>query len=156
MVPPVPRPPQRNLHSRPYHSTAQRRLWPHGSPGWQGFRIAGAENKGRDRLVQSVPPSKWPPSTLCPFGKDNVGTKDLQHLAPLNTHRLRHGKVSRYPLAAATKASAIPVFPDVGSMISMPGFSLPAFSASQSWRHRSCTSPNRPGCVPRSLPYDCL
>ena len=35
-----------------------------------------------------------------------------------------------YPLTVATIASAIPVFPDVGSTIVSPGFSKPFFSAS--------------------------
>jgi len=35
-----------------------------------------------------------------------------------------------YPRAAATKASAIPVFPEVGSTIVFPGPSCPFFSAS--------------------------
>ena len=35
-----------------------------------------------------------------------------------------------YPLAAATEASPIPVFPDVGSIIVAPGFNAPYFSAS--------------------------
>ena len=40
-------------------------------------------------------------------------------------------KVSLYPRAAATNASAIPVFPLVGSTSSTPGFSTPRSSASQ-------------------------
>ena len=39
--------------------------------------------------------------------------------------------VMAYPRAAATKASAIPVFPLVGSISSLPGASTPRFSASQ-------------------------
>jgi len=35
-----------------------------------------------------------------------------------------------YPLAAAMAEMAIPVLPDVGSMIVPPGFSLPVCSAS--------------------------
>ena len=38
--------------------------------------------------------------------------------------------ISLYPLAAATDASPIPVLPDVGSMIVVSLFNLPAFSAS--------------------------
>ena len=37
--------------------------------------------------------------------------------------------VKEYPLAAATKARAMPVFPLVGSMIRVPFFNVPAFSA---------------------------
>ena len=36
----------------------------------------------------------------------------------------------RYPRAAATEASPIPVLPEVGSMMAEPGFSLPPASAS--------------------------
>ena len=39
--------------------------------------------------------------------------------------------VMAYPRAAATKASAMPVLPLVGSISSLPGFSMPRFSASQ-------------------------
>ncbi len=39
-------------------------------------------------------------------------------------------RIRRYPLAAATKARAIPVLPLVGSMITDPSFSSPFFSAS--------------------------
>ena len=35
----------------------------------------------------------------------------------------------RYPRAAATDARPIPVFPEVGSMITEPGFNWPLFSA---------------------------
>ena len=39
-------------------------------------------------------------------------------------------RVSLYPFMAATMASPIPVLPLVGSMISAPGFKIPAASAS--------------------------
>ena len=43
----------------------------------------------------------------------------------------RSGKRSALAAEAATKASAIPVFPLVGSISSLPGTSTPRFSASQ-------------------------
>ncbi|MNN36013.1 hypothetical protein D3C81_1498860 [compost metagenome] len=39
--------------------------------------------------------------------------------------------INLYPRAAATKARPIPVLPDVGSTMVMPGLSLPLLSASQ-------------------------
>jgi len=38
-------------------------------------------------------------------------------------------KINLYPLAAATKASAIPVFPLVGSIMTVSGLRMPCFSA---------------------------
>ena len=38
-------------------------------------------------------------------------------------------KISRYPLAAQTKARAIPVLPEVGSTSTVPGLIRPAVSA---------------------------
>ena len=60
-------------------------------------------------------------------------------LAPKATSSLRRSmlmvsgivKVSGMPRAAATKASAMPVFPLVGSTSSLPGPRRPRFSASQ-------------------------
>ena len=40
--------------------------------------------------------------------------------------------IRRYPLAAATLAKPIPVFPEVGSMITVSGFKMPFASASSS------------------------
>ena len=39
-------------------------------------------------------------------------------------------RITRYPLTAAIAASPIPVFPEVGSMITEPSFRRPFFSAS--------------------------
>ena len=39
-------------------------------------------------------------------------------------------RITQYPLDAATDASPIPVFPEVGSMITEPGFKTPLASAS--------------------------
>ena len=38
-------------------------------------------------------------------------------------------RMSLYPFAAATKPNAIPVLPEVGSMMTVSGFKIPAFSA---------------------------
>ncbi len=52
-------------------------------------------------------------------------------------------RIDLYPLTAAIHAKAMPVLPLVGSMMVMPGLSLPDFSASWiMWRAmRSLTEP---------------
>ena len=38
-------------------------------------------------------------------------------------------QITRYPFCTPTKVNPMPVFPDVASMIVIPGFSLPSFCA---------------------------
>ena len=45
-------------------------------------------------------------------------------------------RISRYPFTAATMASPMPVLPDVGSMITLSGFSSPAARRPRSSRGR--------------------
>ena len=40
--------------------------------------------------------------------------------------------ITRYPLAAATAHRPMPVLPEVGSIMTEPGFKIPRFSASSS------------------------
>jgi len=59
---------------------------------------------------------------------------------------------TRYPLAAATAASAMPVFPEVGSTMVAPAFSFPSLSAASiiDSATRSFTEPK--GFIPSSFP----
>ena len=64
--------------------------------------------------------------------------------------------VIAYPRVAATNASAIPVLPLVGSMISFPGLSTPRFSASHTiaapMRHFTEYDGFRPSTFPSTVP----
>ena len=60
-------------------------------------------------------------------------------------------RIIRYPLAAATEARPMPVFPEVGSMITAPGFSSPLCSAAS-----IMAFPTRSFTLPAGLKYSTL
>ena len=60
------------------------------------------------------------------LGEIEVRAEGLEHLAALEGHGLRHGqRDAGSRAAAATKASAMPVLPLVGSISSLPGLRMP-------------------------------
>jgi hypothetical protein len=81
-------------------------------------RIGGVpELLGDDRLlVLAGKPSGAidPPSSLRGRREHHLGAEECQHLAPLD-HIEQHHQDQPVPRAAATKASAMPVLPEVGS-----------------------------------------
>src|SRR5699024_10956623 len=62
-------------------------------------------------------------------GEHELGTKGAQHDAALVRHRLWHREHDLVTRAAPTMASAIPVLPEVASIMVPPGLSSPASSA---------------------------
>jgi len=67
-----------------------------------------------------------------------------------NTHCVRHFRVNLYPREATTNARAIPVFPLVGSIISIPGFEYHAFRHPISYLTQFDILPSAPDYV---LPF---
>ena len=121
MVPPVPTPATKASISPLVSfqiSSAVVRRWISGLAGF--LNCCGMTAPGSPRGA----PRPWRPRPSCPAaGREHeLGAQEGQHLAALDRHGLRHDQDQ--PVAArprATKASAMPVLPEVGSIESSPG-----------------------------------
>ena len=95
-------------------------------PGMKLFGISSASSYSVPVALAMAPFIPLVPSVT----KNKLCAVCFQNVSTLNTHGLWHGGMILYPLAAAIDARPIPVFPEVGSMITEPSFRIPFCSAS--------------------------
>ena len=127
-VPPVPTPADHDIDAPAVSfqiSSAVERRW---ISGWPGSRTAAASRRRRPGTISSAlaiaPRMPWAAGVSSSSAPSRRSMR-----AALDRHALGHRQDQPYPLAAQTKASAIPVLPEVGSTITVPGRIWPALSA---------------------------
>ena len=104
-----------------------------------GHEIAvGVRRYGRARITDR------PVGPLLGRSENHLGAVGADDLAPFDRHGLRHDDLHGIPLDDSTIARPMPVLPDVGSMMVLPGVSLPSRSASSIILDRNAVL----GCCP--------